>query len=296
MALRVGYQGVSGAYSSIAVAEYFPAAQAIGYPTFDDVVAALKAGDVAYALLPIENSTSGRVADLHHLLPKSGLTIVGEHFLPIHHCLIAHRGTVLRNIRHIYSHREALGQCRAYIRKLRAEPVPFGDTAGAVDHIVAEKNPAYAALASSAAAKRHKTAIVLQKNVEDRADNVTRFLVLTKNRPYTAPHSDVITSIVYATRDVPAALFKSLGGFATAGVNIIKLESFVPMTRHEEASFYVEFEGHPDSDAVHIALDELRYYARKLTILGTYAKSPFRARFETKVDKKRYSRPRSSIR
>ena len=279
MVRKVGYQGVPGAYSSIAAAQRFPSFTSVGFPTFDAVIAALRGGDVTYALLPIENSTSGRVADLHHLLPDSGLSVIGEHFLPIHHCLIARRGIKKADVRHVYSHREALNQCRSYIRSLAAEPVPYGDTAAAVDYVIEHGSQSYAALASSAAVRRQKDAVIIERNVEDRKDNVTRFLILSKRAPRVKFGDDVLTSIVYSTRDVPAALFKSLAGFATTGTNIIKLESFVPMIRHTHATFYLEFEGDPSHSPASIALDELRFYARELTVLGSYPKSPFRKRF-----------------
>ena len=291
MTKRVGYQGVPGAYSSIAAREAFPRLPSVGFPTFDETVAALQGGDVAYALLPIENSTSGRVADMHHLLPGSGLTIIGEHFLPIHHCLIGLKGVSRDDIRHIYSHREALNQCRNYIRSLGAEAVPYGDTAAAVDHIANLEDPHVAALASKLAAERSEKVRIMERDVEDCSDNVTRFLVLTKGGSVRPPRTgDNLTSVVFETRDVPAALFKSLAGFATAGTNIIKLESFVPMAAHTHASFYLEFEGTPDTPPQRIALEELGHYTRSVTILGCYPKSPYRGRFEAQVDKKRYSR------
>ncbi|HWO07291.1 MAG TPA: prephenate dehydratase domain-containing protein [Candidatus Paceibacterota bacterium] len=275
----VGYQGVPGSYSSIAAGECFPSAESKGFPTFEDVVRTLQRGEIQYGLLPIENSTSGRVADLHHLLPKSGLAIIGEHFLPIRHCLIGYRGAKKADVRKIYSHREALGQCAQYIRSLKAEPVPYGDTAGAVQYVVEEKRKDIAALASQKAASIHADAVILQKNVQDAADNVTRFLILAKKHNLKLQKRNVITSVVYRTRDVPAALFKSLAGFATTGTNIIKLESFVPMARHTDAHFYLEFEGHPDFFPYSVAVEELQNYTKSFEILGTYPKSPYRRKF-----------------
>jgi prephenate dehydratase len=275
----VVYQGQPGAYSSIAAHNYFPKYPARGLPTFDDVIKALKKGAAHYALLPIENSTSGRVADMHHLLPGSGLHIIGEHFLPVRHCLIAYKGTRLKDVRHVYSHREALGQCRQYLSTHKMQPVPYGDTAGAVAYIAEEKRTDIAALASQQAALLHPDAIVLAKDVNDDPSNVTRFLVLARQKSRKQKKDGVITSIVYKTRDIPAALFKSLAGFATTGTNIIKLESFVPMTRHTDAHFYLEFEGNPAFFPHSVAIEELAYYARSLEILGTYEKSPYRRNF-----------------
>ncbi|OGG72545.1 hypothetical protein A3A38_02030 [Candidatus Kaiserbacteria bacterium RIFCSPLOWO2_01_FULL_53_17] len=275
----VAYQGVPGAYSNIAAEAVFPKLPSKGFATFEDVVRAVQRGKTVYALLPIENSTAGRVADIHHLLPGSGLTIAAEYFQPVRHCLIAYKGTLLKDIRRIYSHREALTQCARYIRKLGVEPVPFGDTAGAVKHIVSEKRTDIAALASAKAASLYRGAVIVQKEVQDDPDNVTRFLILTKNGHKKALTKNVITSIVYKTRDVPAALFKTLSGFATTGTNMIKLESFVPMARHTDAHFYLEFEGNPTVYPSTIALEELQYYTRSFEILGTYPKSPYRKKF-----------------
>ncbi|PIR82318.1 prephenate dehydratase [Candidatus Kaiserbacteria bacterium CG10_big_fil_rev_8_21_14_0_10_59_10] len=276
---HVAYQGVPGAYSSIAARKAFPKLPARGYPTFEEVVAAAKRGSAAYALLPIENSTAGRVADIHHLLPGSKLHVVGEYFLPVRHCLVGLRGAKWKDIARVYSHREALSQCARYIRGLGAEPVPFGDTAGAVEHVVAAGSKSNAAIASAEAAALHTGSTILARNIQDSADNVTRFLIVTGKRPRRAPKERVITSVVYKVRDIPAALFKSLSGFATAGVNIIKLESFVPMARHADAHFYIEFEGNPSVYPASVAMEELGYYARELEILGTYAKSPYRRTF-----------------
>lgn len=279
---NVGYQGVPGAYSSIAAEECFPKLRTHGYATFEEVVRAAQAEAVTYALLPIENSTSGRVADIHHLLPGSGLRIVGEHFLPIRHCLIGLSGARVKDIRYVYSHREALGQCAQYIRSRDLVPVPFGDTAGAVAFIAEEKRPDCAALASDKAASLFPTTTILERNVQDKKDNVTRFLIVTKTEKQRPVHHPVITSIVYRTRDIPAALFKSLAGFATTSTNIIKIESFIPMARHTDAHFYVEFEGHPTDTACAVALEELRFFTRNFEILGTYEKSPYRSTFRRK--------------
>ncbi|MDP2650421.1 MAG: prephenate dehydratase domain-containing protein [bacterium] len=275
----VAYQGVPGAYSSIAVREYFPGLSAEGFPTFDEVIGALKQGAVRYAMLPIENSTSGRVADIHHLLPKSGLHIIGEYFLPIRHALIGHTSATLESVRRVYSHREALSQCRTFIREHNLESVPFGDTAGAVKYVSEEKKADNAAIASREAADLYENTHVLSENIQTNDDNVTRFLVLQKEKPETIPENGSITSLVYGVRDIPAALYHSLGCFARADTNIIKLESFVPMTKHTDAHFYLEFEGNPEFSPCKEALSELLEYTKDLEVLGTYEKSPYRERF-----------------
>ncbi|MAJ97243.1 MAG: prephenate dehydratase [Parcubacteria group bacterium] len=276
----IAYQGVEGSYSSLAVAEYDPKAERIGYPTFDAVVAAVQNDEATHAFLPIENSTAGRVADLHHLLPKSGLTVIAEYFLPIRHALIALKGASLKDVKHVYSHREALSQCTNTLRALNIEPVPYGDTAKAVSFVSETGNEAYAALASTYAAELHDTVHIVQENLQDADDNVTRFLVLTKD-PATKPlNGDCITSLVYDVLDKPAALYESLGSFAKHGVNIIKLESFVPMQRHKEAHFYLECLGKADESPLQEALVELQGHTKHILVLGTYEKSSYRKNFD----------------
>ncbi|QSH39216.1 prephenate dehydratase [Candidatus Kaiserbacteria bacterium] len=278
--LKIAYQGVEGSYSSIAAAEYDPTAGRVGYPTFDAVIEAVKNAEATHALLPIENSTAGRVADLHHLLPKSGLTVIAEHFLPIRHALIALKGTSLKDVKQVYSHREALSQCTKNLRSLNIEPVPYGDTAKAVSFISDTGNKAYAALASVYAATLYDTVHVLQENMQDSNDNVTRFLILTKNPVDKPLNGDCITSIVYDVLDNPAALYESLGSFAKHEINIIKLESFVPMQRHKEAHFYLECLGKADESPLKEALEELEDHTKHISVLGTYKKSLYRKNFD----------------
>lgn len=277
---RVGYQGVEGSYSSIAVSEYFPEYERVGFPTFEAVVRALQNDAVQYALLPIENSTAGRVADIHQLLPKSDLCVIGEHFLPIHHALIGVSSSALDAITHVYSHREALAQCARTLRERGITPVPFGDTAGAVAHIAHEQNPAHAALASVYAAECHDGVAVLREHLEDDPSNVTRFLVFSKKPLIEPPKGDSLTSIVYEVRDVPSALYTSLGAFARNDVNIIKLESFVPMQHHKDAHFYLECEGSAIEPPLKNALTELTGATKHFIVLGTYEKSAYRSTFE----------------
>jgi prephenate dehydratase len=278
----VAYQGVPGAYSSVAAKKSFPHLTARGLPTFEDVVSAVKRGKAAYALLPIENSTSGRVADIHHLLPKSGMYVVGEYFLPIYHALIAHRGANMKTVKRVYSHREALSQCRPFTHQHGLEAVPYGDTAGAVKFVSEQYDLSIAAIAAPEASRIYGNTRILARKIQSDAHNVTRFIILQKAKPKNTPKKDAITSIVYGVRDIPAALYKSLGGFATTGTNIIKLESFVPMTRHTSAHFYLEFDGNPEVSPCDVALEELSHYAKDLEILGTYAKNQYRKNFEGK--------------
>jgi len=278
--LRIAYQGVEGSYSSLAAAEYAPNAERLGCPTFAAVVKAVQDGIATHALLPIENSTAGRVADLHHLLPKSDLCVIDEHFLPVRHALIGLTSAAFKDITHAYSHREALAQCTQTLRTLGIEPVPFGDTAKAVSYIVKTGNVHFAAIASVYAASLHDEVHVLKENIQDVADNVTRFLVLTK-KPLDKPlQDDCITSIVYDVLDTPAALYESLGVFAKHAINIIKLESFVPMQRHKDAHFYLECIGNPEQFPLNDALKELATLTKSMRVLGAYKKSPYRAHFE----------------
>lgn len=275
----IAYQGIEGSYSSIAASQYDPKAERIGLPTFDAVVQAVQDNEATHALLPIENSTAGRVADLHHLLPKSGLTVIDEYFLPIHHALIGLTSATLKDISHAYSHREALAQCAKTLRELNIEPVPFGDTAKAVSFISKEKNTAFSAIASAYAADLYENVHVLKEHVQDAPDNVTRFLVLTKNPVSKPRNGDCITSIVYDVLDTPASLYESLGAFADTKVNIIKLESFVPMQRHKEAHFYLECIGDPAENPLKDALKKLASTTKHCNVLGVYEKSPYRKNF-----------------
>jgi len=277
---RVAYQGVEGSYSSIAAGEYFPGADRTGFPTFDLVVRAVQKGEATHALLPIENSTAGRVADLHHLLPNSGLTAIGEYFLPVRHALIALKDSSLEDIKKAYSHREALSQCSQTLRELSIEPVPYGDTAKAVSFISEEKDPGFAAVASVRAAELNADVHILKEDIQDVADNTTRFLVLTKNPLNKASCNNCITSIVYNVLDIPSALYESLGAFARHDVNIIKLESFVPMQQHKNAHFYLECTGDPEKSPLRNALKELEQFTKNLRVLGTYEKSTYREHFE----------------
>jgi len=278
--VHVAYQGVEGSYSSLAASEYFPDAKRTGHPTFDATVAAVQEGAASHALLPIENSTAGRVADLHHLLPESGLTVIGEHFLPVRHALIALEDASLGDITHAYSHREALSQCSKTLGGLSVDPVPYGDTAKAVSFILEEQNKKFAAVASLRAAELHPGVHVLKEDMQDVSDNTTRFLILTKERPAEVACDDCITSIVYEVLDSPAALYESLGTFARNDINIIKLESFVPMQHHKDAHFYLECLGNPTKPPLKAVLEELKTLSKNMRVLGTYEKSSFREHFE----------------
>ena len=275
---RVAYQGEPGANSHLACREVFPKGAAVACATFEDALAAVKSADARYAMIPIENSVAGRVADIHHLLPGAGLHIVGEHFLRVRHQLLAVPGATLATVTKALSHTQALGQCRNTLRRLGLRPVPEADTAGSA-RIVSEANdPTLAAIASSLAAEIYGLQI-LEQDIEDEQHNTTRFVVLA-DRPDDAKagHGPIVTTFIFRVRNVPAALYKAMGGFATNGVNITKLESYLVGGFFDAAQFYADVEGHPKDAPLARALDELHFFSHEVTILGTYHKHAFRRR------------------
>jgi prephenate dehydratase len=273
----VAYQGEPGANSHIACCTVFPEATSLPCPTFEDAFAALIEGAADCAMIPIENSVAGRVADIHHLLPVSGLHITGEFFLPIHHQLMAKKGVTLESLTHVHSHVQALGQCRKTLRRLGLIPVAAADTAGSARLIAESDRSDHAAIAPRLAAELYGLEI-LAENIEDETHNTTRFIMLRRDAlPLeTVSNTLAITSFVFHVRNIPAALYKALGGFATNGVNMTKLESYMEEGGFTAAQFYAEIDGHPNNPAVQRAFDELRYFSRELILLGTYPAHPFR--------------------
>ena len=273
---RITYQGEPGSNSDAACKSVYPDVESIASPTFEDAFAATAAGEADLAMIPIENSIAGRVADIHHLLPDSGLHIVGEYFMPIHFQLLALPGTELGQIRSVRSHIHALGQCRALIRGNGWRPVVADDTAGAAREVSQQGDPSVAALAPRLAAELYGLD-VLAEDVEDEHHNTTRFVVLARD-PHVPPPGagPVITSFVFRVRNVPAALYKAMGGFATTGVNMTKLESYQLDGTFLATQFYAEVEGHPQEQSLALALEELTFFSTSVRILGTYPASPFR--------------------
>ncbi|HEU4986249.1 MAG TPA: prephenate dehydratase [Rhizobiaceae bacterium] len=276
---RIAFQGEPGANSDTACRDMYPSMEALPCPTFEDAFNAVETGKADLAMIPIENTIAGRVADIHYLLPESRLHIVGEYFLPIHFQLMVVPGTQISDIKAVYSHIHALGQCRKIIRKHRWKPVVAGDTAGAARLVAEENDRANAALAPRLAADLYGLEIVAE-DVEDTDNNVTRFVVLSKEKVWAARKSadqKMMTTFIFRVRNVPAALYKAMGGFATNGVNMTKLESYQLGGKFFSTLFYADIEGHPDDRNVSLALEELGFFSREVRILGVYEAHPFRA-------------------
>jgi prephenate dehydratase len=274
-AKRVAFQGEPGAYANLAAREAIPHAAAIPQPSFEDALEVVKAGNCDLCIIPVENSLMGRIADIHHLLPESGLHIVGEHFLPIHHQLLGLKDSKLEGIKSIYSQAPALAQARNLIRIRKLISHNWYDTAGAAKHVAELKDPTASALASSLAGELYGLKI-LAHDVEDEHHNMTRFLIMARERDDAPNSGKVVTSFVFRVRNVPAALYKAMGGFATNGVNMTKLESYQLGGSFNATQFYADIQGHPDDPAVKRALDELGFFTSKLTIIGVYPAHPFR--------------------
>lgn len=273
----IAYQGEPGANSHLACIEAFPDMEPMPCATFEDALGAVKTGVAALAMIPIENSVAGRVADIHHLLPKSGLYIVAEHFERVRHQLLTLPGASLSGLKTVHSHIMALGQCRNVIRELKLEPVGEADTAGAARALSQSGDLTASAIASSLAAEIYHLQI-LRSDIEDATHNTTRFVILSP-KPSPAPlgKGPVITTFVFRVRNVPSALYKALGGFATNGINMTKLESYQLGGSFNATMFYADVEGHPDEPRLKLALEELHFYSTEVKILGTYPASPFRA-------------------
>ena len=273
---RIAYQGEPGANSHAVCLEHYPDWEAIACASFEDVVGVVESGEAQLAMIPIDNSIAGRVADIHHLLPTSGLHIIAEHFLRIRYALMAGPDASLDTITTAHSHLHALGQCRGIIRKLGLTPVVSGDTAGAAREVADAKDPTRAAIASPAAATMYGLHI-LADDVEDEDHNTTRFVVLSRDL-VEAPRDagPAMTTFVFRVRNVPSALYKALGGFATNGVNMTKLESYMLDGQFTATQFLAEVEGHPEDRSLRLALEELRFFTRDVTILGVYPADPAR--------------------
>ena len=277
----IAFQGEIGANSHIACCDIYPDWTPLPCATFEDTFSALSESRAELAMIPIENSLAGRVADIHYLLPSSKLYIIGEYFLPIHFQLVATDNANLGTIKDVYSHIHALGQCRKIIRKLGLKAHVAADTAGAAREISQLKDPTKAALATRLAAQVYGLQI-LAEDVEDATHNTTRFIFLSRTPSWAQPHNGpVITSFIFRIRNIPAALYKALGGFATNGINMTKLESYMMGGEFAATQFYVEVEGHPEEPPLKRALEELTFFSKEVHILGVFSQSDFRKDMKT---------------
>jgi prephenate dehydratase len=272
----IAYQGEPGANSHIACADDFPDLDPLPCATFEDAFAAVQDGTAELAMIPIENSIAGRVADIHALLPASGLHIVGETFLPIHFQLLAVPGARTEDLKAVYSHTHALGQCRNIIRRLKLQPVVAGDTAGAAREVAEWADKSRAALAPRLAGEIYGLQ-TLASNVEDESHNTTRFVVLSRDERWMPTgEGPAVTTFVFRVRNVPAALYKALGGFATNSVNMTKLESYMEGGEFTATQFLADVDGHPEDLALARALEELKFFSREVRILGVYPAHAYR--------------------
>jgi len=273
---RIAFQGELGAYSHQACRETYPEMEPVPCPTFEDAISVVRRGEARLAMLPIENSLYGRVADIHHLLPESGLYIIREHFVPIRLQLLGLPGAKLTDIKAAHSHTVALGQCRKFLKDHGIQPMTGGDTAGSAVHVAEMGDKTHAAIASSLAGELNGLE-VLAADIEDADHNTTRFLAMSRQKIEADPlGGDAMTSFVFEVRNVPAALFKAMGGFATNGVNMVKLESYMVNGSFTATQFYAEIEGHPDDRSVALALEELGFFSKHMKVLGVYPASPYR--------------------
>jgi prephenate dehydratase len=275
--ITVAFQGEPGAYAHLAAREAMPEARAIPRPTFEDAVRAVREGGAERAIIPVENSLHGRIADIHHLLPDAGLYIVGEHFHRVRHQLLGIRGARLEGVRTVLSQAPALGQCRRIIGEMKLAAQNWHDTAGSARHVAELGDASVAAIASSLAGELYGLEI-LKAGIEDESHNVTRFLIMSRE-PLQLPREQtpVMTTFIFRVKNIPAALYKALGGFATNGVNMTKLESYQLGGSFNATQFYADIEGHPGERPVQLALEELQFFASRFTLLGTYPAHSFRS-------------------
>ena len=274
--IKVAFQGEKGAYSHLACLEVFPNADAIACSTFEETFQLAKDNSEYKIVIPIENSLAGRVADIHYLIPKYKLQIHAEHFQKVTHNLLGIKGSKIKDIKTVRSHSQAIGQCNKMISENKLKPVISADTAGSAKFISEKKDKTDSAIASELAAKIYSLEI-LKSNVEDESGNVTRFFIMGKDSKH-PEHKDkkYITSCIFKLKSIPAALYKALGGFATNGVNLCKLESFSVKNAFDQVNFYIDIEGHIEDPSLQKALEELGFHTQKLDILGVYEAHQFR--------------------
>ena len=274
--LKIAFQGEKGAYSHLASLELFPKAEVKACPTFEETFQLAKENSDYRIIIPIENSLAGRVADIHYLIPKYKLQIHAEHFQSVTHSLLGVKGSKIKDIKTVRSHSQAIGQCQKIIFENKFKPIISADTAGSAKFVSKKKDKSEGAIASELAAKIYDLEI-LKKNIEDDRGNVTRFLVMGKDSKHPElKEKKYITSCIFKLKSIPAALYKALGGFATNGVNLCKLESFAVKNTFDQVNFYIDIEGHIENPALQKALEELGFHTQKLDILGVYEAHSYR--------------------
>ena len=280
---KIAFQGAYGAYSDMACRTVFPDFETLPCHSFDEAFAAVQEKKAALAMIPVDNTLAGRVADVHHLLPNSGIYIIGEHFQTIRHNLLGVKGAKKQDIKHVHSHVHAIPQCKKIIQSLKLQAHIHADTAGAAEDVARRGVKDHGAIASSLAAEIYGLEI-LAEDVQDENHNTTRFLILSPEPkiPDMNSNADVLTSLVFEVRNIPAALYKSLGGFATNGLSLAKLESYVD-ANFNAAQFYCDVEGHRESEAFQHALEELGFFAKNVSFLGTYPAHPFRKTYKKRI-------------
>tara|TARA_B100000676_G_scaffold283703_1_gene310651 strand:- start:365 stop:1210 length:846 start_codon:yes stop_codon:yes gene_type:complete len=276
MSGKIAFQGLPGAYSDMACRAVHPEMETVPCSGFEDMFQAVHDGAADLAMVPVENTVAGRVADIHHLLPNSNLHIIGEHFQRVNHRLLAPKGATLETLKQVHSHVHALSQCRKMFRELGLKPVVHADTAGSAKEVAEQGDLSRGAIASELASEIYGLE-TLRRDVEDDDRNTTRFLIMAKEP--IDPDLDAgpaVTTFIFRVRNVPAALYKALGGFATNGVNMTKLESYMVGGAFSATMFYADIDGHPEDNSVRLALEELGFFSREVRILGVYPAHPRR--------------------
>ena len=274
--IKIAFQGENGAYSHLASLEVFPKAETKSCSTFEKTFQLASDNPDYKIIIPIENSLAGRVADIHHLIPKYKLQIYSEHFQKVNHNLLGIKGSKVEEIKTVRSHAQAIGQCQKLISNYNLQPIIAADTAGSAKFISTKKDKTESAIASNLAAKIYNLKI-LKSNIEDEADNVTRFFIMGKKTKHPEfKDKKYITSCIFKLKSIPAALYKALGGFATNGVNLCKLESFAVKNTFDQVNFYIDIEGHIEDQSLQKSLEELGFHTEKLDILGVYEAHKFR--------------------
>ena len=278
--IRVAFQGEKGAYSHLASLEIFPNVDPVSCLTFEEAFQLAMDNSEYKIVIPIENSLAGRVADIHYLIPKYKLQIHGEHFQKVNHNLLGVKGSKIKDIKSVRSHAHAISQCRKIILENNLKAIVAADTAGSARYVAKKKDKSEGAIASELAAKIYDLEII-KSNVEDESDNVTRFFIMGKNSEHPElKDKKYITSCIFKLKSIPAALYKALGGFATNGVNLCKLESFSVKNTFDQVNFYIDIEGHIEDPSLQKVLEELGFHTQKLDVLGVYVAHKFR--FENK--------------